>query len=139
MFKVLLAVDGSRASFRAAEYSLNLLRMNPAVELIALMVYPSGEEEFSLLMNEKLKETILEYMRQTTDQYRAFFLEQGFQINVEQLMGSPAESIVDYATRHQYDLIVAGTRGRRNLDNLILGSVAHKLVHLSSVPLMLVK
>ncbi|RJX21537.1 MAG: universal stress protein [Desulforudis sp.] len=139
MFKVLLAADGSQASYRAAEYSLNLLRMDPAVELTALMVYPSGEEEFSLVLNEKLKETILEHMRQITDEYREFFREQGFEIKVELLMGSPAESIVDYAARNKYDLIIAGTRGRRNLDNLILGSVAHKLVHLADVPLMLVK
>ncbi|MDA8096734.1 MAG: universal stress protein [Clostridia bacterium] len=139
MFKVLLAADGSQASYRAAEYSLNLLRMDPVVELTALMVYPSGEEEFSLVLNEKLKETILEHMRQITDEYREFFREQGFEIKVELLMGSPAESIVDYAARNKYDLIIAGTRGRRNLDNLILGSVAHKLVHLADVPLMLVK
>jgi nucleotide-binding universal stress UspA family protein len=45
--------------------------------------------------------------------------------------GKVAEALVDGAVDHNADAIVMGSRGRSDLSGLVLGSVAHKVIHLS--------
>lgn len=53
--------------------------------------------------------------------------------------GHPAQQILDQATKHKADLIVMGTRGLTDLGALVLGSVSHKVIHLSTCPCLTVK
>ena len=54
-------------------------------------------------------------------------------------VGEPAEVIARYAKEQGCDQIVMGTRGMSSVSNLLLGSVATQVIHLSSVPVLLVK
>ncbi len=42
--------------------------------------------------------------------------------------GEPADEILAYAKAHSVGLIVCGTRGRRGIDHLLMGSVAERVV-----------
>lgn len=53
--------------------------------------------------------------------------------------GNPAEVITDFSREYHCDLIVMGTRGMGTIKNLLLGSVASKVIHLTEKPLLLVK
>ncbi|MDP1558125.1 MAG: universal stress protein [Nitrosomonas sp.] len=53
--------------------------------------------------------------------------------------GNPAEVITDLSREYHCDLIVMGTRGMGAIKNLLLGSVANKVIHLTEKPLLLVK
>ena len=56
------------------------------------------------------------------------------------LTGSePAQEIAALAASGGFNLIIMGTRGISALGNLLLGSTATQVVHLSSVPVTLVK
>jgi nucleotide-binding universal stress UspA family protein len=63
----------------------------------------------------------------------------GLPHKVEVQIGDPAQEITQYAKVHECDEIVMGTRGLGTLRNLILGSVAYKVVHLTDKPVLLVK
>jgi nucleotide-binding universal stress UspA family protein len=52
--------------------------------------------------------------------------------------GDPALEILRAATKLGVDLVVIGTHGRRGLSRVLLGSVAEKVVRLSSVPVLTV-
>jgi nucleotide-binding universal stress UspA family protein len=52
------------------------------------------------------------------------------------VQGTPAETIVDYAERFEYDLVVMPTHGREGLSRYLLGSVTEKVVRLSPVPVL---
>ena len=52
--------------------------------------------------------------------------------------GLPAESIIDQATERKVDLIVMATHGAGGLRRWALGSVADKIIHASTVPLLVV-
>jgi nucleotide-binding universal stress UspA family protein len=54
-------------------------------------------------------------------------------------LGYPAEAIVDEAERREVDLIVMATHGRGGLYRWALGSIADKVLHASSTPLLLVR
>jgi nucleotide-binding universal stress UspA family protein len=53
--------------------------------------------------------------------------------------GEPAHAIVDEAEHGDYDLIAMGTHGRTGLSQLLLGSVAEKVVRRATRPVMTVR
>ncbi|WP_263788471.1 universal stress protein [Salinibacter grassmerensis] len=52
---------------------------------------------------------------------------------------SPPEAIVGYAEEQAIDLIVAGTRGRRGLQRLLIGSVAEEVLRTAPCPVLTVR
>ncbi len=54
-------------------------------------------------------------------------------------IGDPAEEIIKAAKGLKVDLIVLGTRGLGTMRELLMGSVSHKVTHLSECPCMTVK
>ena len=51
---------------------------------------------------------------------------------------SPAEAIVEHAEKHEVDLVVMGTHGRRGMDRLLSGSVSEEVVRQASCPVFTV-
>ena len=61
-------------------------------------------------------------------------------VEVERVLrvGTPAETIVEFAERHHCDLIVMGTHGRTGLGHLLMGSTAEKVIRTARCPVMVV-
>jgi nucleotide-binding universal stress UspA family protein len=57
----------------------------------------------------------------------------------ETIYGHAAREIVADADLHDASVIVMGSRGRSDLTGLVLGSTAHKVIHLSERPVLIVR
>jgi nucleotide-binding universal stress UspA family protein len=68
----------------------------------------------------------------------AGLLREGFEASAHVLRGDPAAVIVDAAVRAQIDMIVLGTHGKTGMDAFWAGSVAHRIVSQSRIPLLLI-
>ena len=55
------------------------------------------------------------------------------------IYGQAGREIVDAARAHDAGVIVMGSRGRSDLAGLVLGSTAHKVIHLSDLPVLVVR
>jgi nucleotide-binding universal stress UspA family protein len=55
------------------------------------------------------------------------------------IFGYAAREIVDDAIEHDVDVIVMGSRGRGDLAGLVLGSTAHKVLHLADRPVLVIR
>jgi len=55
------------------------------------------------------------------------------------LSGEVAKAIVDEADRFDADLIVMGSRGLSDFEALLIGSVAHKVLHYAHCPVLVVR
>ena len=61
------------------------------------------------------------------------------QYKVRSRVGSPANEIARHVHETQCDAIIMGTRGLSPVANLMIGSVATKVIHLVEVPVTLIK
>ncbi len=53
--------------------------------------------------------------------------------------GHAAREIMEDAKEHDVGVIVMGSRGRGDLTGLVLGSTAHKVIHLADRPVLVVR
>jgi nucleotide-binding universal stress UspA family protein len=141
MQKILVPLDGSETALRAADHAVALAKRLGA-ELHFLTVYPEpvvyGEiqvyatkEKFEHLQRE-MGEGILE---PALKRARA----SGLNPTSDLRHGDVAPTIIACAQETKCDSIVMGTRGMGAIANLLLGSVALKVVHLADTPVTLVK
>jgi len=63
---------------------------------------------------------------------------QGVEADVAIVRAKPAEALIQVARKHDASLIVVGSYGESPLRSALLGSTPHKLLHLSTVPVLVV-
>jgi nucleotide-binding universal stress UspA family protein len=70
---------------------------------------------------------------------RAFFSQQGIEATFVHTVGHVADAIAELADKGKFDLVVMGSRGHGDLANLVLGSVATKVLAKCAVPVLLIR
>ena len=143
MLKILVPVDGSESSSRAVDYlikNLGWLKDGPEIHLLNVQhQIPYGNRVSSVIGHDKLaqyhQEEGLAALKSARQKLDAAKLKYHFHIGV----GDEADVICQYAKEKGGDQIFMGTRGLGSVSNLVLGSVATKVIHLSPVPVTLVK
>ncbi len=55
------------------------------------------------------------------------------------VFGHAARYITEAAKEHGADVIVMGSRGRTDVAGMVLGSTAHKVIHLTDLPVLVVR
>ncbi len=63
----------------------------------------------------------------------------GLRVRSEVRKGRPAEQIIKYASEKPFSLIVMSTHGRSGLGRWVFGSVASKVLHEASSPILLIR
>ena len=81
-----------------------------------------------------LHERAAEVEKHARDQAAAL----GVEIEVELLEEEPAQALVEVAERRDARMIVVGTHGESTLKGVLLGSTPHKLLQISSRPVLCV-
>ncbi len=140
--KILIAADGSDCAARAIESLIEHIKWFAGQpELHLLYVHPPVPIG---LATQHIAEDVLErYYREEGEQALASAQERlaaahlPFTRHIH--VGSVAETIVNLAGELGCDLICMGTHGRGTVAGALLGSVATKVLHLSSVPVLLAK
>jgi nucleotide-binding universal stress UspA family protein len=77
--------------------------------------------------------------REYIERICADFEQQGFESDAVLAAGDPAAEIASLAEREECDLIAMSTHGHRFLKDMMYGSVASEVRHLSMVPVLLVR
>ena len=143
MLKLLVPVDGSGSSGRAVDHLIKKLGwFKDGAEIHLLNVQPPvpyGNRVSSVIGHDQLAQYHQEEgkaaLKNAMHKLDAAKLKYHYHIGV----GQEAEVICQYAKEKHCDQIFMGTRGLGSISNLILGSVANKVIHLSPVPVLLVK
>ncbi|WIT12540.1 universal stress protein [Paucibacter sediminis] len=144
MFKrILLPTDGSEHAARAAAVACDLAkRYGAALEIVSVIdpvpfvSFPEGGGEALAYYLDAAEEGAKQGIAAAEAAAKAAGVAWASHVLREH---GPAQSIVEHAKAYGADLIVMGSHGRRGLDAVLLGSVAHKVLTLAKVPVFVVK
>ncbi|MCE7794090.1 universal stress protein [Salipaludibacillus sp. CUR1] len=141
MFKhLLLAIDGSDHSMRAAEKAVELasLQDNSKIELLYVVagnksksdVLQYGDSDAASLKRKEMLVPFVEKIEQAGVKYDTTILHGS---------SGAAESIIEHANKGAYDALVIGSRGLGTVQTMVLGSVSHKVMKHVKAPVLMVK
>lgn len=140
--KILVPLDGSQLSegilpyarslAKAFKLPIDLLHVIDPETIEASSSPKSGRYFFAA--EAEINKSRTDYLEATV---RSFFPSLTVHSSVE--TGNPAEVIVDRAKAHPDTLIAMSTHGRSGVQRWVIGSVADKVLHACSNPLMLVR
>jgi nucleotide-binding universal stress UspA family protein len=141
-FKILLPVDGSSCALRAVDHVIAhaaWFRELPEIHLLHVhLPIPIGSVQ-AHIDEETLRAYYLEESQAQLDAAQKRLDAAGRFHTTHIHVGQPAELIAKLANELACDLIVMGTHGRSALAGLVVGSVANRVLHLATCPVLLVK
>jgi nucleotide-binding universal stress UspA family protein len=139
MFRVLAAVDGSRSSDRAVTYLINEVKHGGPAEVHLLHVRREFDRRKLPAISRLLYELQADESDSVLESARRLLDAAAVPCVTHTDTGDPATAIARCATANRCDEIVMGTRGLSAVENLLLGTVTMKTLHISDVPITLVK
>ncbi|MGD1837632.1 MAG: universal stress protein [Nitrososphaeraceae archaeon] len=142
---VLVAIDGSENSIRAANYAIELSTKFKA-ELAVLTILDVSLKHFTstfLTAPTYGKDVDKEKIRANKhhETIKLIGKESGISVRSEIISSSisPVGTIIDYIENNNIDLVIVGSRGLGGFKKLVLGSVASGLMSYSKCPVLVVK
>lgn len=139
--QVLVAVDGSETSIRAARYAADLARQGSGT-LTILTVVRTPEGWWGIdgepPTPEAMASAVTEARHRVLDKVRNQIDTSGIEVNTESEVGDPATTVVAACNRIEADLLVIGRRGAGLVERMLIGSVADRLAHHSPCPILIV-
>jgi nucleotide-binding universal stress UspA family protein len=142
MTTLLIPVDGSDYSLKAVDYAASRARESKSpveVHLLNVQMQIVSVNVKLFVSAESLESYYRDEGNHALEAPVARAKNAGLNVTPHIGVGDPAKIIMDYAKEKKVDEIVMGSHGRGALSGAVLGSVAQKVVHLSSVPVVLVK
>lgn len=139
MFKrILLAADGSPHSLRAAEKAIELARCSRNSKIDVLYVVDGSTSKADVLHSWNSLE-IEKKRNEKMNSIVGIAKKYNIPYEIKIIRGEPGPSIVTYANKHDYDVVVIGSRGLNRMQEMVLGSVSHKVAKRVRCPVLIVK
>ena len=141
MKKIIVPVDGSRGAGEAVRFAAKLAKDSGA-ELTLLHVYDAPmASQFGLagLTDEDFERAMKEVAKQSFEAADAVLGPDASSADHQVAMGHPAEEICGKAQTLNADLVVMGTRGRSELESILLGSVSERVLRHAPCPVTVVR
>jgi nucleotide-binding universal stress UspA family protein len=142
MMRFLIPVDGSLHSLKAVRHVVRLAtcrETTPEIVLLNVRDLVDTWEVRRFLSDAEIARIQQGEGEDDLGEARALLDDAGLAYRAEVLTGPVAQTIAEYGESQGCDAIVMGSHGRGALMELFLGSVATKVVHLSRIPVTLVK
>jgi nucleotide-binding universal stress UspA family protein len=135
--KILLATDGSEHSIRAAEQAAHIAKCSTesVVHIVYVVDQDASKSEVLHHWNGDLNDRRREKIRPVEKKFK----DADIPCEVRILHGEPGPAIVEYGNHNGIDLVVIGSRGLNVLQELVLGSVSHKVAKRANCPVLIVK
>lgn len=140
--KILVATDGSETSLSAVQYAAKLTSSMSSNDQITLV---SVHDDTALRHAAQFvgQSEVEDYLRDMSEKELAPACKAldslGVQYDEAIVTGHVSEEIVKLADTGGYDMIVMGSKGRSGFADLLIGSVAQRVLATARQPVLLVK
>lgn len=139
--KILIAVDGSPFTKRMLAYlAAHDEWLSGSHQYTVLHAVPAVPPRAAAVLDKDLlKSYYADEGEKVLKTVRTFFGKKGVQTEYINKVGSAAEVIGSTADKGKFDLLILGSHGHSAIANLIMGSVATKVLAHCRVPVLLVR
>lgn len=136
--KILLPTDGSASALRAAKFAAKL---REDVHITLMSVH--DDAGLRHLKKYVPKDSISDHLRCLSEKdlkaAHAMLNKLGVSHDMIIKTGHVVEEILKIAKAEKYDLLVMGAKGRSVMSDMLIGSVAQRVMTLTTLPITLVK
>lgn len=135
--KILVALDGSKNSIRELSNAIQLAKQTGAsiTEISVIPVFPT---EIGLVIT-MIGKTLNKHYKHFMQIAKAMCTRKDVEFLDVVKYGEEGRTIVPFAQKNNFDLIVIGSRGVGKVRELFLGSTSNYVVHSSKIPVLIVK
>ena len=135
--KILVALDGSKNSIRALSNTIQLAKQTGAsiTGMFVIQAFPTEMGLMRTVVGKALSKHYKHFMQ--TAKTLCTKKDVSFRGMVQ--YGEEGKTIVSFAHKNNFDLIVVGSRGMGKLGELFLGSTSNYVVHSSKIPVLIIK
>jgi len=147
--RVVLGIDGSPQSRRAAAFLARLVPRPRGTVTVVRALEPARPRSLSLLSRSarahiaaemgELERAELARARKSLDAARAALARRGWRVKASVRYGAPLGELLAALEEARADLLVIGARGVGGVERLLLGSVAEGCLKLAPVPVLVVR
>jgi len=141
--KILVATDGSKPAMHAVKYAIKLLRSLSSTSNSITLISVHDDVGLRHAKSFVGKDAVADYLREVSDKEmkpaRKLLDSAGVKHDMEVRTGHVAQEIVRCAKAGKFDLIALGAKGRGAIADLLLGSVAQRVLTMAETPVVLVK
>ena len=140
--KLLVATDGSANALRAVQYAIDLIGKLTEGGSVTLI---SVHDDVALRNARRFlgKDAVDDYLRELSDadlaDARKALDKAGVKYDNIIRTGHVATEVAAAGTTGKFDLIVLGSKGRSALKDLVIGSVARRVIEMAQTPVLLVR
>ena len=138
MYKhIVVAADGSDNAFRAAAEAAKIAKLcNGRITIIYVADFEKSKTD---VLHASSAESLYMERRKKISNIENLVREQEIPYKVEILRGVAGPEIINYTNNNAVDLVVIGSRGLNSLQEMVLGSVSHKVMKRVNCPALIVK
>lgn len=136
--RLIVAADGSNNSLRAAEKAALLAQMSEGIEVEIIYVVDFSKSKSEVLQSQNIEELEAERRKKLLP-VEEVFKNANIPHTLTMLHGDPGPAIVEYANKSSCDMVIVGSRGLNTLQEMVLGSVSHKVAKRVKAPVLIVK
>lgn len=138
--KILIAVDDSDCSYKAAQTGFKLAKdLGAEVKLVCVV------DEKYLIANPEFRTSYVDLYNLHLEQAEKIVnkiskeLAKGVKVEVETPRNNPAAAIIDMTKDWKADLVVMGTHGKSGIAKMFLGSTSQYVIRHLPVPCLIVR
>lgn len=138
---IVIGVDGSEGSQRAAEHGVAIARHWKAkVKLVTVVRTPEGWWGIGggPPSPESLSEALVEGQQKILAEFEEELDLEGVDYETVEELGDPATRLLAVCDSSEADMLVIGRRGAGFAERVILGSTADRLTHLAECPVLVI-
>ena len=139
---ILLAVDGSEGSAKAATVAFEIAEMTKSKLYIVHVVPTPSVNQLSLMTDMNADEVLTKYLEHGRSLLAGYQnASKEFHIETELVLdqGHPAERVISTGQQNDVDLIVIGTRGTSGSRRAGMGSFTERIVLMAECPVLVAK
>jgi hypothetical protein len=142
---ILIATDGSRYSFAAAEESIRIAKRCASNLFVVAAVHSealssmSPDTGYTQSQQEEISKQELRRAEKNIAGVKELADKEGIRAEGLIVEGRPYEAITDAARDRKIDLIVVGSHGRTGIGRLLMGSVTERVIGHADSAVLVVK